>query len=470
MIFIKTNKRIDKKTHLGYKYLDKLYILKVWGQLLRKFIYFVLALFLFLAVSCESPTKNTDNEQLLPKVSSFNRSLLKIGNNCGIGYYNGRIQSSEVNLTWTETGEEDFKLYSLVRDGSAIAVFNDITDTAFTDTLVSQNTFYNYSINVLSENGMVYTDTISIKTAKLEPPTNLSVNVLNETGLSLSWDDNSDSESFFGISIYENSTLIDSTSIRPNARQKFFNDIAYNRNYNFTVAAVSIFEDSILSTNPVYVDVDDLCFYPPTDLTIKQFSNLTVQLNWTDNSELETGYVIERKINDGNFEEISSIQYPNVNNFTDMGFSAYEIGDDVTYRVRGCNNDGVFIYYSEYTNENSVNIREIINSLTTIQLTVDGNPAEASWNLRSHNTGQWCFEDYQTFDYPHQTLTVELDLEPGSYRLQCLDSSDNGGISGVVSRLGNLIGSWTGDSYEHSILFIFYVKELKYNKEKNIIN
>ncbi len=72
---------------------------------------------------------------------------------------------------------------------------------------------------------------------------------------------------------------------------------------------------------------------PPTGLTATALSSSQVSLIWTDNSQSEEGYKIERKGTVGNFAQVAVIG-PNTTNFTDSGLSP---STRYWYRVRAFN-------------------------------------------------------------------------------------------------------------------------------------
>jgi len=81
----------------------------------------------------------------------------------------------------------------------------------------------------------------------------------------------------------------------------------------------------------------------PTNLTASSASYNQINLSWTDTSNNEDGFSIERKSGGGSFSEISNVSQ-NIANYTDNSVSA---NATYTYRVRAASSDG----YSEYSNE-----------------------------------------------------------------------------------------------------------------------
>ena len=85
----------------------------------------------------------------------------------------------------------------------------------------------------------------------------------------------------------------------------------------------------------------------------------------------------------------------------------------------------------------------------TIELTVDGWPEEASWNIYDNSYGYY-YSHNQTFTSANQTIAETIYLSAGDYAVYCLDSYGDGGIAGSVSIVGDEIsGTLTGATKEY---------------------
>jgi hypothetical protein len=326
---------------------------------MKKLGYFALLTVLIFIVSCESPMKIQINELDNIIGSDFNRSMLKEGGDFSVGYYNGKLTTSKVELTWSQTTEDNFAFYKLSRNNAELAVFNDISVISFQDTLVNENSYYDYQITVFAENGMVAKDTIEIKTPLWESPSNLIVNGLSTTDVELTWTDNSESEENFKIYFYDSTerSLLDSFIVEANITEKIVTDLNPTAIYSFEVKAVNQWEeDSPLSTTE-WFDMNDFVFDAPSNLICNQNFDMSIELNWIDNSTLETGFSIERKINSGNFIEIAEIDDINLETYTDLETYLYNIGDTLIYKVRAYNSYEN-LEYTDYSNEFSIIISE----------------------------------------------------------------------------------------------------------------
>ena len=431
---------------------------KKTGGKMKKLGYFAFLTILIFIVSCESPMKIQINELDNIIGSDFNRSVLKEGGDFSVGYYNGKITTSKVELSWSQTTEDHFAFYKLTRNNAELAVFNDISVISFQDTLVNENSYYDYQITVFAENGMVAKDTIEIKTPLWESPSNLIVNGLSTTDVELTWTDNSESEDNFKIYFYDNTerSLLDSFIVEANITENIVTDLDPTAIYSFEVKAVNQWEeDSPLSTTE-WFDMTDFVFDPPSNLNCSQNSDMSIELNWQDNSTLETGFSIERKINSGNYDEIAEIVETSLESYIDIDTTAYEIGDTLAYRVRAFN-DYETLEYTNFSNEFEIVIVEIGENQITITVQVDSYPGEASWNVYSYDTGLFYFDDNQTFSNSNQIVTEVINLLPGIYAVQCFDTYGDGGIAGVVLENGNTLISWNYYDYSSFGIFDFQV-------------
>ncbi|MBI9031240.1 fibronectin type III domain-containing protein [bacterium] len=424
---------------------------------MRKFSYFVFMLVLLLTISCESPMKVETHELADVTQSQFDRAPLKNGGDFSIGYDEGNIQTSQVNLTWTRTTEEDFKFYQLYRNNQQIAVFNDISHTSYTDSLLSENTSYDYKINVVVETGMTATDTLEIKTAQWAAPSNVQINAYSNTVVLLTWQDNSDSEEYFKIFKSTFAGIIDSVIVDANTTELLVTDLDSTLTYYFTIEAESPWEEGIVSSYPESINMYDLYLDAPSNLHGNLNADFSVDLYWYDNANLENGYCIERKINNGEFVEIENIDQPNIVEYTDNDASYWDIGDVLVYRVRAYNNYGDDFDYTEYSNEFQIEITEITINTIHIELSVDYYYYEARWNIVNQQTWTTIFPDYQTFSYSNQQVSIQLDLEPGWYYVHCIDDDWDGGISGTVYQGDNILVNWNNYNYDSVGYFEFYV-------------
>lgn len=161
----------------------------------------------------------------------------------------------------------------------------------------------------------------------LNAPSDLKVTVNDQKNLTLSWMDNSNWEDGFIV-------------------QKSLNDEASFRDYAILSANTTSYKDSILA------DTKILCYYriaaykgtmrtasavnvfrikdilSPSNLTIENTTQTTIQLQWQDNSKIETGFVIQRSENNSAYHNIATVP---ANTIT---YSDTNLNTEYTYRYR----------------------------------------------------------------------------------------------------------------------------------------
>ena len=105
----------------------------------------------------------------------------------------------------------------------------------------------------------------------------------------------------------------------------------------------------------------------PSALMLSDVTSDSITIEWTDNSTLETGFEVFRKINDADFERYAVVD-ANVNSFQD---AKTEIGDFLEYKVRAVN----LTKFSDFTNEVRFDIvTSVIESTSNRQRVIYPNP------------------------------------------------------------------------------------------------
>jgi len=135
------------------------------------------------------------------------------------------------------------------------------------------------------------------------PPTNLSATAASQTQIDLSWTDNSSNETGFYIDRATDSTFttgLATSSVGANATTYSATGLASNTTYYFRVRAYNATDTSsntaTVSTNtldsipaaPSYAD------YVYEELSGQEVGKFGVYLTWTDNSDNETGFLLQR--------------------------------------------------------------------------------------------------------------------------------------------------------------------------------
>jgi hypothetical protein len=243
--------------------------------------------------------------------------------------------SNTVKLTWLNQsyGEKYFIVERKTDDGSYIKVATPSSDDGYNWYDFGLKSGKNYTYRLKSINGNYssdYSEEITIASFTILPPSNLKATIISETEINLTWKDNSSNETSFkieqktntGDSWNEIDTIIaDKTSYSivnlKSDKLYTFRVFAYNSTYN-------------IRSESEECEISIKALSSPSGLTVKTTSSSAINLEWTDNSTEEEGFIIERKSKDSDFMEIAKTG-SNVAKYSDNKLQA---GKEYYYRVK----------------------------------------------------------------------------------------------------------------------------------------
>ena len=182
-------------------------------------------------------------------------------------------------------------------------------------------------------------------------PVALRTQSLSESSIALSWEDNSTNETLFIIerSFDENEDGFGIvTSVLPNTTSFEDSNLLDDAQYQYRVRAVNpngVSSATNIASGVTFEGVSPQ-FTPvtPRDLNISTFSSGRLDIDWTDASRNEFGFVIERRAPGESFVEIGRVP-AGVTDFIDFGLDP---ATSYTYRVTAFNRAG------ESTSSNSI--------------------------------------------------------------------------------------------------------------------
>ncbi len=345
---------------------------------------------------------------------------------CYYSFYYYTSYNTSITLEWRYyTGYYGFGMLDNVEisgiggDFSLIETLDGINTATFWDTTLYQNQYYSYKIATIVEQGTHKADEISIKTPLWQAPSNISVDILSPTIATLSWLDNTESETSFTVYVdtfdvyLEEFVTIETLTADQNDTSLEITDLMLNTYYRLGIKAINQWEED---TPVAYSDLFSIAFDPPGDLVANQIlGTKAVELNWEDNSTYESGFEIERKINNADFELIATIPVNNTIEYTDYDTTFFEYGDTITYQVRAYN-EYAEIVYTEYSNEASV----ILSELNEIYVDFEDGQIPAGWTSWTSGGTAWyitniafqgnygitCGGDYYAEEYLETTINV----------------------------------------------------------------
>jgi len=206
-----------------------------------------------------------------------------------------------IYLTWSgNTGGADVVVERKMSNGNftPLTVVTPSTSGWYDDTGLIPGAFYTYRIKAKTgANESVYSNELTIQNFYLDAPTNLTVTKSSNSEIELSWNDNSDDETGFEIwrSVYGSGNYVLLATVGRNVT--FYRDTSLEAGiqYYYMVRAF-IAKDGIYSPYSNTISAGIGIVSPPENLHYTYISSDQVQLRWTDTSDNESGFRIERRI------------------------------------------------------------------------------------------------------------------------------------------------------------------------------
>ncbi len=251
------------------------------------------------------------------------------------------LNDQSVSLTWIDncTYEEGYKVERKENGGNFIEIVSLGADvTSYIDEGLIFGTSYTYRIRAFVYQYYSDYSNESIVQTVFPAPTNLNAILLSDSEIQIDWDDNCSFETGYAIERRDSgSSFVQIAQVSTNITSYIDSGLTYGLNYIYRVRAFTDLNFSDYSNE--YGALVEIA--APTNLTATANVN-QILLEWDDNSTIEEGYEIERKIYGENFQVIATVGQ-NVITYTDT-----DVVNMVTYyyRVRGFTQNN----YSEYSN------------------------------------------------------------------------------------------------------------------------
>ncbi|MDI6788407.1 MAG: fibronectin type III domain-containing protein, partial [Planctomycetota bacterium] len=214
------------------------------------------------------------------------------------------------------------------------------------------------------------------------PPANLSANPFSPSRIDLAWQDKSNTETGFEIQRSSSDSFSSPVSFTVIANTISYSDTALTENttYYYRVASYNLVGRSAWSS----VDSATTPQVPvsparPLNLTATATSLSQIRLQWSDDSNNETGFRIERKIGlAGTYELLTNVS-ANSTSFLNTGITT---GTTYYYRIRAYNIAGP----SDWSNEASVAMPVAPTAPGNLSINlISSSRADLLWNDNSDN-------------------------------------------------------------------------------------
>jgi len=251
-----------------------------------------------------------------------------------------RISETQINLGWNDynSDETGFKIERC--QGASCSDFAQIVTsgtTGYQNTGLTPGVSYSYRVRAFKTATCSWDSDYSLTATtvtSVQNPDSLTAVAANTTQINLTWADRSSSETAFIIERCEGVSCSDFaqlTTVGSNVASYSDTSVAYGTTYGYRVKAVN---EGATPWTSGYTNTAAAVTSSPTapgSLTAAASSDSQIDLAWSDNSNDETGFKIERCAGSGcsDFVQIGTVT-ANTTDFSDIGLS----GSIFRYRVR----------------------------------------------------------------------------------------------------------------------------------------
>ncbi len=380
--------------------------------------------------------------------------------------YADNIDDQSLKLYWEDncTFESGYKLERKIsgEEFREIATL-DANSTFFLDSDLLYGTTYNYRVIAFTPaSESAYSNILSAKTIFPEP-TYLSILVLDDQSLKLSWMDNCTFDT--GFKIERKSGKDDFVIIKqlPASADSYLDtELKYGTQYIYRIATITSSNSSDYSSEIIAKTV----FPTPSYLSSEVLDDRTANIYWEDNCSFETGFEIERRAEDEEFNTL--IKLPaNSTSYTDKNIkfeTTYYYRVQATTVVNG--SDFSNIEYLNTLFPPPTNLRSEVVSAGKIKLNWNDNCYfEDGYRIERSQNGS----DFKVIKNVNSNITefMDRDLKYDTnyiYRIQAFTALN---ISHFTNSTSEYYGLLTPGSFRLSVVADRQVK-LKWNDNGKI--
>ncbi|PYJ65066.1 MAG: hypothetical protein DME76_18780 [Verrucomicrobia bacterium] len=361
------------------------------------------------------------------------------------------ITSGTVILAWTDNSgnESGFKIQ---RKQGATGTYTQIATpganvTTYTDSsALLDGTQYYYKVCASNSAGdSPFSNEVNGITT-LRSPTSLTATAVSSSQINLTWTDNSLTESGYRIeqSPVDNLHYTEIATVGPNVTSYSATGLSEATKYYYRVRAYNAIATSAYSNEKNATTLSNIPV-APSGLTITSALSNQVSLSWTDNSNNETGFKIQRKEGvTGTYVDIRTTG-ANVTTYNDND-SALKDGTLYYYRVCATNTAGNSAYSNETSGTTALakptSATATAMSSSRIDLTwIDNSVSETGYKIERKRTVNGTYSQIAQVGANMQSYSDTNGLDPNTkyyYRVRAtngtLDSAYSNEPSAVTFR------------------------------------
>ena len=259
------------------------------------------------------------------------------------------LSGYKIQLKWQDVSFET--AYILERRASNEGAFIEIAvipqnTTSYIDNVAHENSIYSYRIKALTGvTSSDYSDVLNVASTYLKPPSWLTAASVDGKKINLLWQDLTINETGFEIwrkaSAETDYTLYDTMGRNANSYTDL--NVSPQTNYYYKVRAK-------INDNEVYSDFSNETsaltapLSAPANLSFNVISKTEVELTWDDTSNMEAGFIVEKKIGLlSQWYQVSQLE-PNITKYNDKWISSTE---PTFYRIKAFDRSTAVSYSNE---------------------------------------------------------------------------------------------------------------------------
>lgn len=289
---------------------------------------------------------------------------------------------------------------------------------------------------------------------KVSPPSNLTIDNVACNSVTLNWKDNSYNEEGFQVEISTDNMKFESLATVPDDTESYLcAGLSQHTRYWFRVLAlgnndilVNSDYSNVVNATTLTIPEIQINLKPPSDLVAAGASKSSIRLYWKDNTADESGYCVERKINNGAFVVITQVS-ANFVAYTDLDVRD---GFVYTYRVMA-KGDGFRTRDSGYSNEAAASVKpgssSILKPPTNLTAVADSySQISLAWTDNAANESGYCIEraaengpfNLITTLLADNTAYVDTGLQENTrytYRVRAIDANGQSEYSNRASAI-----------------------------------
>ena len=268
---------------------------------------------------------------------------------------------SFIQIRWGDNSDnEDGFLVERKTSGAEFVKVKQLATNSisYLDTDITPDNFYTYRVAAFNNAGNSGYSNELVTPSILAAPTKLTAEVVEKTNILLNWTDNSTKEDRYLIERKSSGDFTVIDSVLANVSSYLDEGAELNTEYTYRIIAKTNNGESNYS-NSASAQAK-LTIGTPTILELIVIDSTQIELNWVDNSDNETGFVIERKsTGDGDFVVLDTVA-ANVIKYISSGLRP---ATEYTFRVCAFGVDG----HSDYTNVVKDTTEELVAAVTGVK-------------------------------------------------------------------------------------------------------